>query len=190
MADRWPATCFPGARRRRREERSEDAKVWSSEWEKPAAPVFSLTCHVKLMQPVVDQGRVTGALAHISLQLLISEEATGPAGQPTPYPETLEDVPYQVPQEAAGEVQVGCGEGASKSFESRPQVLGCLCKIPLKQERRLHKRTQTRNWTPRRPSKDGDWGERTLSTQALMVLSSHFSSSLLEYKSHSCSHFS
>lgn len=97
------------------------------------------------MQPVVDQGCVTGALAHVGLQLLISEEATSPAGQPTPYPETLEDVPDQVPQEAAGEVQVGCGEGASKRFEGRPQVLGCLCKIPLQQERRLRKRRQTRH---------------------------------------------
>lgn len=80
---------------------------------------------VKLVQLVVDQGRVPGAGAGVRWQ------THGPACQPAAHPETLQQVAQEIPEQAAGQVQAGGGQGPAQCLKGQPQMLGGLGKVRL-----------------------------------------------------------
>ena len=90
-----------------------------------------LTHGVQLVQLVVDEGRVTGAGAGVRLQGAVPPQAPGPARQPAAHPETLQQVADEVPEQAAGQVQAGGGQGPAQRPQGQPQLLGSLGEVPL-----------------------------------------------------------
>lgn len=51
---------------------------------------FSRTCHVKLVQAVVNQSSISTAFAGVLLQGAIRSQASSPSSQPAADPEALE----------------------------------------------------------------------------------------------------
>lgn len=101
--------------------------------EAPWTQLFAHHTHgVKLMQLVVDKGRISGTGAGICLQSTVPLQASRLACQPTAYPETLQQVADEVPEQTTGQIQVGGGQGPAQCLQGQPQLLGSLSKVPLR----------------------------------------------------------
>jgi hypothetical protein len=72
-----------------------------------------LTHGVQLVQLMVDKGRISGTGAHICPQSTVPLQAPSLACQPAAHPEALQQVANEVPEQAAGQVQVGGGQGSA-----------------------------------------------------------------------------
>lgn len=81
---------------------------------------------------VVGHGGVSGALSDVGRGRRVGAKPPGPGGQPAAHPEPLEQVPQEAPEQAAGQVPVGGGQGPAQCPQGRPQVLGTLGEIPLR----------------------------------------------------------
>lgn len=90
------------------------------------------TGEVELVQAVVGHGGVSGALSDVGRGRRVGAKPPGPGGQPAAHPEPLEQVPQEAPEQAAGQVPVGGGQGPAQCPQGRPQVLGTLGEIPLR----------------------------------------------------------
>lgn len=90
------------------------------------------THDVKLVQLVVDKGRVSGTGMGICLQNAVSVKAPCPACQPPAHPETLQQMADEVPEQATGQVQVGGGQGPAQRSQGQPQMLGGLGEVSLR----------------------------------------------------------
>lgn len=101
-------------------------------WQEPPAQLLAhRTRGVQLVQPVVDQGRVSGTGAGIGLQSAVPLQTPSLARQPTAQPEPLQQVAEEVPEQAAGQVQGAGGQGPAQCPEGQLQLLGGLGAVPL-----------------------------------------------------------
>lgn len=104
--------------------------------EATGAPQAQLpTCHtrgVKLVQLVVDKGRIVRTGTGICLQNAVPVQAPCPACKPTAHPETLQQMADEVPEQAAGQVQVRGWQGPAQCLQGQPQLLGGLGEVPLR----------------------------------------------------------
>lgn len=89
------------------------------------------TGHVKLVQAMVNQCSVTAAFGCVLLQGAICAQASSPRSKPSANPEALKAESQQGPESCTGQVQLGGGQGATKRFQTGPQVMAGLCKITL-----------------------------------------------------------
>lgn len=90
------------------------------------------TSEVQLVQAVISHGSVTGALADVGRGRGVRAQPPGTGSQPATHPEALEQVAQQRPEQAAGQVPVGCRQRPPQSPKSRPQVLGPLREVSLR----------------------------------------------------------
>lgn len=99
----------------------------------PRAQLLSRHTHgVKLVQLVVDKGRISGTGTGVCLQSAVPLQAPCPACQPAAHPEPLQQMADEVPEQATGQVQVGGGQGPAQRSQGQPQLLGGLGKVPLR----------------------------------------------------------
>lgn len=100
-----------------------------------SGPALARHTHgVQLVQLVVDEGRIAGTGAGVHLQGTIPPQAPRPACQPAAHPEMLQQVTDKAPEQAAGQVQVGGGQGSAQGPQGQPQLLGSLGKVPLRRK--------------------------------------------------------